>query len=238
MIARTAYRATAVQPLAAGGDGRSAWCVVWLVPPSGGARSATGWHAVAGLLGWVAMGVAYAPTLRRFRLSFAWAPFLPLVAAFYTAATIGSAADHMRKDGVSCGKGGLTVSGTAGRPPYSRKAARPQPACSQERRGVWGDRHGPPNLACDVGRSPFRQGPQRREFPGWRPHRRAACARTCTPSTPSRATPMTSPTASVLRAGREDRAAGCDGGCVARPSRGYRQSRQRWRCARAWRKPA
>ena len=46
------------------------------------------------------MSVAYTPTLRRFRLSLAWAPFLPLVALFYTAATVGSAADHWQGRGV------------------------------------------------------------------------------------------------------------------------------------------
>ncbi len=64
--------------------------LVWLVPPAA-AVSGQGMARLAGVLGWVAMGAAYAPTLRRFRLSLAWAPFLPLVALFYTAATIGSA---------------------------------------------------------------------------------------------------------------------------------------------------
>jgi hopene-associated glycosyltransferase HpnB len=73
--------------------------VVWAVPPvvavlgHGAAR----WAAV---LAWVAMGVAYVPTLRRFRLGLWWAPFLPLVAMFYTAATVGSAMDHWRGRGV------------------------------------------------------------------------------------------------------------------------------------------
>jgi hypothetical protein len=40
------------------------------------------------------MAWSYLPTLRRFRLSPLWAPFLPLVALFYTAATIGSALNH------------------------------------------------------------------------------------------------------------------------------------------------
>ncbi|HUN46139.1 MAG TPA: glycosyl transferase, partial [Stellaceae bacterium] len=33
---------------------------------------------------------------RRYRLSPLWAPFLPLIALFYMAATVGSALNHMR----------------------------------------------------------------------------------------------------------------------------------------------
>ena len=40
------------------------------------------------------------PTLRRFRLSPAWALLLPGIASFYTLATIGSAVDHHRGRGV------------------------------------------------------------------------------------------------------------------------------------------
>jgi hopene-associated glycosyltransferase HpnB len=98
MIARTAYVQLRFSPWLLAGTVLG-MVLVWLVPPAA-ALFGHGLARVAGLLGWVAMGVAYAPTLRRFRLSFAWAPFLPLVAAFYTAATIGSAADHMRGRGV------------------------------------------------------------------------------------------------------------------------------------------
>jgi hopene-associated glycosyltransferase HpnB len=44
-----------------------------------------------GALAWVLMMAAYAPTLRIYGLSFARAPLLPLVALFYTGATIHSA---------------------------------------------------------------------------------------------------------------------------------------------------
>ena len=73
--------------------------LVWVVPPVAAllGHGAARW---AGLLAWAAMGVAYVPTLRRFRLSVVWAPFLPLVALFYTAATMGSAIDHWRGRGV------------------------------------------------------------------------------------------------------------------------------------------
>ncbi len=46
------------------------------------------------------MCVVYAPMLRYYRRSLLWAPFLPLVAAFYVSATIGSAVRFW------CGKGG------------------------------------------------------------------------------------------------------------------------------------
>jgi hypothetical protein len=55
---------------------------------------------LAGALGWGAMIVAYAPTLRRFGLSLVWGVFLPVVAVFYTAATVGSAVDYWRGRGV------------------------------------------------------------------------------------------------------------------------------------------
>jgi len=45
----------------------------------------------AGLAAWALMAVMYAPALRLYRRSLLWAPLLPLVAAFYAAATIHSA---------------------------------------------------------------------------------------------------------------------------------------------------
>ena len=98
MVARTAYVQLRTSPwlLAATVAGM---VLVWLVPP---AAAIWGHGAVrlAGLLGWAAMIVAFAPTLRRFRISLLWAVFLPITAAFYTAATVGSAVDHMRGRGV------------------------------------------------------------------------------------------------------------------------------------------
>ncbi len=57
-------------------------------------------HNWLGLAAWVLMGATFLPTLRRFRLSLAWAPLLPVIALFYMAATIGSAIDHYRGRGV------------------------------------------------------------------------------------------------------------------------------------------
>lgn len=92
MIARTAYVQLRCSPLLLVG------CVVamaltFLVPPLvaiGGRGAARAMGAAA----WAGMAWSYLPTLRRFRLSPLWAPFLPLIAAFYVAATIGSALDH------------------------------------------------------------------------------------------------------------------------------------------------
>ncbi|HEX2941300.1 MAG TPA: glycosyltransferase [Rhodopila sp.] len=74
--------------------------LVWLAPP---AATLFG-HGVAfwcGLAAWVMASASYVPTLRRFGRSVAWAPFLPLIAAFYMAATIGSAVNHYRGHGVA-----------------------------------------------------------------------------------------------------------------------------------------
>ena len=98
MVARTAYvqlgRSPAVLVLCLIG-----MALVWLVPP-GAALFAHGAARLLGLLAWASMAASYLPTLRRFRLSPLWAPLLPLVAAFYMAATLGSALDHHRGRGV------------------------------------------------------------------------------------------------------------------------------------------
>ncbi len=73
--------------------------LVWLVPPLA-ALFGHGLASFLGVLGWAAMVAAYLPTLRRFGLSPLWAAPLPLVAVFYTAATVGSAIDHYRGRGV------------------------------------------------------------------------------------------------------------------------------------------
>ena len=54
-----------------------------------------------GLAAWILMCITYAPMLRFYRRSAAWAPTLPLVALFYTGATFHSALQYWR------GQGGL-----------------------------------------------------------------------------------------------------------------------------------
>ena len=75
-----------------------AMALVWLLPPILGVFG----HGVArllGLFGWIAAISVYQPSLRRCALSPLWALALPLIAAFYMAATIGSALDFARGKG-------------------------------------------------------------------------------------------------------------------------------------------
>jgi hopene-associated glycosyltransferase HpnB len=74
--------------------------VVYLLPPAA-ALFADGAARWLGLAAWVMLAGAYVPTLIRYRRSPLWAPLLPLVAAFYMAATLGSAADHYFGRGVA-----------------------------------------------------------------------------------------------------------------------------------------
>lgn len=85
--------------------------LTWLLPPA----LALFGHGAArwcGLTAWLMLSVSYLPTLRRFQRSPLWALLLPLIAAFYMAATIGSAANHYRGRGVAWK--GRAYQGTAG----------------------------------------------------------------------------------------------------------------------------
>jgi hopene-associated glycosyltransferase HpnB len=57
--------------------------------------------AFFGLAAWILMTIAYAPTLRFYGRSVAWAPLLPLIALFYVAATVESALSYWT------GRGGM-----------------------------------------------------------------------------------------------------------------------------------
>ena len=61
--------------------------LIRMVPPA-----AAGWAMLAG---------SYLPTLQRFGCSPLWAAVLPLIAVFYMAATVGSAANHYLGRGVA-----------------------------------------------------------------------------------------------------------------------------------------
>jgi hopene-associated glycosyltransferase HpnB len=74
--------------------------LIWLLPPAL-ALFGHGTEFWCGLTAWLILAASYLPTLRRFGRSPLWAPFLPLIAAFYMAATIGSAANHYRGRGVA-----------------------------------------------------------------------------------------------------------------------------------------
>jgi hopene-associated glycosyltransferase HpnB len=109
MITRTAYVQLRFSPLLLIGT-VVAMVLTWLLPPAatlfghGDAR----W---LGLLAWVMLSASYLPTLSRFRQPWLWAPFLPLIAAFYTAATIGSAINHHAGRGVAWKGRAYQVSG-------------------------------------------------------------------------------------------------------------------------------
>jgi hopene-associated glycosyltransferase HpnB len=98
MVARSAYVQLGLSPalLVASTLGLA---LIFLLPPYF-ALFATGWAQLAGVLGWAAMAGSFLPTLGRYRQPIWWAALLPLIAAFYLAATIGSAIDHHRGRGV------------------------------------------------------------------------------------------------------------------------------------------
>ena len=94
MIARTAYVQLGFSPVKLAGTVLG-MLLVWLLPP----LAALLCHGLArwcGLAAWVLMAGSFLPSLRRYRLSPLWSPFLPVIALFYMAATVGSALNHLR----------------------------------------------------------------------------------------------------------------------------------------------
>ncbi len=98
MVARTAYVQLRFSPWILTGTVLGL-ALVWLIPPLVALLGHGPARAMAGLA-WALSAVSFVPTLRRFRLSPLWALALPGIAAFYLAATIGSAIDHHRGRGV------------------------------------------------------------------------------------------------------------------------------------------
>jgi hopene-associated glycosyltransferase HpnB len=72
--------------------------LVWLAPV---ALMLVGrpWERLCGFVAFALSVVSYLPTLRRYERSPLWAPVLPLIAAFYMAATVGSALSYWRGAG-------------------------------------------------------------------------------------------------------------------------------------------
>lgn len=99
MVARTAYVQLRFSPLLLVGT-TLGMALTWLLPPAL-ALFGTGLAQQMGIATWVLMTASYLPTLRRFRRSPLWALGLPLIAAFYMAATIGSAVNHHTGRGVA-----------------------------------------------------------------------------------------------------------------------------------------
>ncbi len=98
MVARTAYVQLRFSPSWLAGTVLG-MLLVYAVPPLALAVGPAP-ARIAGGLAWAGMSAAFVPTLLRFRLLPLRAPLLPLVALFYTAATIGSAVNHYRGRGV------------------------------------------------------------------------------------------------------------------------------------------
>jgi len=98
MVARTAYVQLGYSPLLLAGT-IIGMVLVWIVPMQL-ALLAHGLPCMLGAVAWVLSMASYTPTLRRFGQSSAWALLLPVIAGFYTLATIGSAVDHHRGRGV------------------------------------------------------------------------------------------------------------------------------------------
>jgi hypothetical protein len=98
MVARTAYVQLRFSPLLLAGT-ILCLALIWLAPPAialfghGPAR----WIAAAA---WVGSALSFWPTLARFEQSRLWSLLLPAIAAFYGAATVGSAIDFHRGRGV------------------------------------------------------------------------------------------------------------------------------------------
>ncbi|HVJ54633.1 MAG TPA: glycosyltransferase [Aliidongia sp.] len=98
MVARTAFTQLHYSTLMLAGTVLGL-AVTYLAPPLL-AIFATGPARWLGLAAWLAMATAFWPTVRFYRLHLGWALALPAIAAFYAAATIGSAVNYWR------GKGG------------------------------------------------------------------------------------------------------------------------------------
>ena len=78
----------------------AALTIVWLVPPWE-AVFGSGWRVGCGLAACALAAVSYMPTLTRYRRNKLWVLALPLIAAFYMAATVASAVDYWRGKGAS-----------------------------------------------------------------------------------------------------------------------------------------
>jgi len=99
MVSRTAYAQLNYSPLLLAGAvlglAITYLAPVWLTAFAGGTAR------LLGVVAWLAMALAFQPTLRFYRLSMLWGPALPAIAAVYLAFTLDSAYQHAR------GRGGM-----------------------------------------------------------------------------------------------------------------------------------
>jgi hopene-associated glycosyltransferase HpnB len=99
MVARSAYAQLRYSPLLLAGT-VAGMCLTYLAPVLL-ALFGHGLSRYFGVLTWAIMAVSFQPTLRLYRLSPLWGPFLPAIAFAYMAFTLDSAYQHAR------GVGGL-----------------------------------------------------------------------------------------------------------------------------------
>lgn len=101
MVARTAFTQLGYSTLLLIGS-VFGMCLVYLWPPLGVVFGMITGHrivAIASGLTWLLMAIAYAPTIRLYRLNLLWTLALPLVSFLYTLMTIDSALRHWRGEG-------------------------------------------------------------------------------------------------------------------------------------------
>ena len=99
MVARTAYAQLRYSPLLLAGTVLG--LALTYLAPVAFALFAGGYAQLAGILTWLAMALAFWPTLRFYGLPVVWGLALPAIAAIYMAFTIDSAYQHAR------GRGGM-----------------------------------------------------------------------------------------------------------------------------------
>jgi hopene-associated glycosyltransferase HpnB len=99
MVTRTAYAQLGYSPLVLAGT-LLGLAMVYLAPVMT-ALFAWGPSQLAGWMAWIIMAAMYVPMLRFYRLSWLWAPALPLIGVFYAVFTFQSALQHWS------GKGGM-----------------------------------------------------------------------------------------------------------------------------------
>ncbi|MDQ0391968.1 glycosyltransferase [Labrys monachus] len=99
MVARSAYAQLGYSPLTLLGTVLG-MALVYVAPPAIALFGPSPARYVA-LATWIAMALAFVPTLRFYRVSWLWGPFLPVISACYMGFTCDSAIQHI------AGRGGL-----------------------------------------------------------------------------------------------------------------------------------
>ena len=116
MVARSAYAELRYSPLRLAGT-LLGMVLTYLAPPLL-TIFADGTPRILGLVAWLAMALAFWPTLRLYGRSPLWGAALPVIAAFYTAFTLDSAIQHWRGRG-GAWKGRFQATTTAAERPIS-----------------------------------------------------------------------------------------------------------------------